>query len=258
MPMRHSIDELLERVYQLYPRGIWHRDPQYDVSEEQRRLVAARRQAGEDDAPWRAMLRRLDARLPDCSTEDRSYHLRGGGCDACYSARLDLPASSYGPKDCGRELGFLVSFVVPYYVIYSARSFYLEPGAEALSRRQEQRSPEEERARWAIAEELDRRFGSSSTFPTDQPVHHVIYVDPPPGSPKPKNEEPVMDREIRFELSPDEEPYARVIAEEIEATFAGHEPMPAEVGKIMVPDVVAGRGWMGDNSLYDCLFSHDL
>ncbi len=69
---------------------------------------------------------------------------------------------------------------------------------------------------------------------------------------------PAVNAVSSFEISPADEPFAKAIAEEIEATFPGHEPMPPEVGLTIVPDVVAGRGWFGEATLFGCLFSDDM
>ena len=58
---------------------------------------------------------------------------------------------------------------------------------------------------------------------------------------------------VTFELLPDERPYAEWIAREIEATF-GCEPLPPEVGTVLVPDLAAPQ-LPGEVRLYDCLFS---
>jgi hypothetical protein len=196
--MKHSLGELFELVYQFYPRGMWDIDPHYKVTEEQRRLVAARRLAGAKEEPWRVMLRRLVARFPECSIQNRSLHLPSGDCDACYSAWLNLP--TLGPGERDHALGFLVSFLVPYHVIYSSRFIHLDqPGED----------------------------GETNTR-----------------------------QEVHLELSPDEQLYARALAEEIATTFGDHyEPMPPEMGNVVVPDVVAGNKVMGEATLFHCLFT---
>jgi hypothetical protein len=203
LAMKHSVNELLEIAYRFYPRDMWTPEvgykPGYDDTEEHRRLVAARRQAGAEEEPWRAMLRRLNARFPECSIQNQCLHLLSGSCDACYSAWLWIHRTPE-QKDFTHCLAFWVSFVVPYYVIYSSR--------------------------WITLNKLDDEG------------------------------KPEMDREIRLDLSPDEQPYGRALEEEIKATFGSHfAPMPPEVGKIIVPDVVPGLKILGEATLYDCLFS---
>jgi hypothetical protein len=199
--VRHSLDQLLAVVYRFYPRGMNDTDAGYDDTEEHRRLVAARRHAGtgEPYERWRAMLRRLDACFPGRSVTNRSLHLPTGSIDACYSAWLDLPPSA---GEHARNLGFLVSFLVPSYVVYSSRMTHLDP-----------RDPASE--------------GRS------------------------------IRREFSFTFTGDEEPYVREIVREIEATYSGYEPMPPDVGNVIVPDVVAGLKLMGETTLYHCLFSDD-
>jgi hypothetical protein len=74
-----------------------------------------------------------------------------------------------------------------------------------------------------------------------------IYLDEPAGQRE-------SQREIRFQLSPDEVPYARGIAQEIEASYPDHEPMPPEVGKVVLPDLNVLHDF-GEVTLYDCLFT---
>ena len=59
---------------------------------------------------------------------------------------------------------------------------------------------------------------------------------------------------VTFDLLPDERPYAEWIAREIETTF-GCEPMPPEVGTVLVPDLATPK-LPGEVRLYDCLFSN--
>lgn len=62
-------------------------------------------------------------------------------------------------------------------------------------------------------------------------------------------------QDIRFAFTPDEETYVRAITGEILSVFPGHEPLPPEVGNVIVPDVVAGNQMMGQTTLYHCLFT---
>ena len=199
--MRHTLEQLLAVVYRFYPRGMSDTDAGYDDTEEHRRLVAARRHAG-TGVPyehWRAMLRRLDARFPERSVTNRALHLPTGNIDACYSAWLELPPS-VGEKS--RDLGFLVSVLVPCYLVYGYRIIPL---------------------------------GEHEKTDPEYPTRH----------------------DIRFTFTADEEPYVREIVREIEATYSGYEPMPPDVGHVIVPDVVAGLKLMGETQLFHCLFSDD-
>jgi len=62
-------------------------------------------------------------------------------------------------------------------------------------------------------------------------------------------------QEVRFAFTPDEEPYVRAVSEEISSIFPGYEPLPPEVGNVVVPDVVAGNQAMGKTTLFHCLFT---
>ncbi|WP_438035108.1 hypothetical protein [Sorangium sp. So ce204] len=53
----------------------------------------------------------------------------------------------------------------------------------------------------------------------------------------------------------EEEPVAREIAREIEATYPGYRPIPAELGNEVVPDVAMDTVLMGEATIYMCLFS---
>ena len=62
---------------------------------------------------------------------------------------------------------------------------------------------------------------------------------------------------MRFDLDGTERPYAPRIAEEIEATY-GHEPMPPEVGTVLVADVVisgARYHYVGKGLIHDYLLT---
>lgn len=63
------------------------------------------------------------------------------------------------------------------------------------------------------------------------------------------------DFETSFDLTPDEEPFARAATEEIERTFSGYEPINQDVGLTVVPDIVAGSRWFGEATIFTCLFS---
>ncbi|WP_437745824.1 hypothetical protein WMF39_12845 [Sorangium sp. So ce1504] len=54
---------------------------------------------------------------------------------------------------------------------------------------------------------------------------------------------------------PEEEPVAREIAGEIEATYPGYQPIPPELGNEVVPDVDMDGVSMGQATIYVCLFS---
>ncbi len=53
---------------------------------------------------------------------------------------------------------------------------------------------------------------------------------------------------------PEEEPVAREVTREIEATYPGYQMISREIGNEVVPDVSAGRDF-GSATIYTCLFS---
>ncbi len=60
---------------------------------------------------------------------------------------------------------------------------------------------------------------------------------------------------IHLPGTPEEEPVAREIAREIEATYPGYRQILPELGNELVPDVAMSVGLMGDATIYVCLFS---
>lgn len=51
-------------------------------------------------------------------------------------------------------------------------------------------------------------------------------------------------------------PYTQALIEEILSTFGGHyEPMPPDVGKVIVPEVATSVRAFGEATLYNCLLS---
>ena len=192
--MKQTPAELIATAYQFYPRGLEETDPRYKDSEEHRRLVQARLQASVEGNPWMTLLDRLQTRFPDNMVQNDSQHLPTGQNDAGYLGLLWLPTR--GPHEKSHQLGFLISFLVPAYVLYSA--------ANVLA-------------------------------PTTKPYPTA--------------------RHITLTLSPDEEPYARALTDEILAVFPGFEPLSPEVGNLPVPEVVSGIKSQGDRTLYQCLFT---
>jgi hypothetical protein len=249
--VKHTVDELTETVHRYYARGMSHEDPRRRQTEEYRRLSAARRQAGADNEPWRALLRNAHARFPDCSPSDGSLHLPTGEHDAGYCGALVLP---HMPGEHPRTVGFLISFLVPYYVIYSTRTvddverkpapdaarvqiFYHRDTMYVLPRRWWSR---------LLAKAVDglNRIGESRSRAPDDPMLARVR--------EMKNAAPGR-RDIHLDLSPEEQPYGTWLAQEIEATW-GCSPMPPEVGNVIVSDVATSGRAIGEARLFDCLF----
>jgi hypothetical protein len=233
--MKHSVEELTAIAYQYFPRGLWGSDPLYEQTAEYRRRVAERARASSDYDVWRTMLRRIWARFPrelhpEVMVENLSIFMQSpttGPLDRCFKAALWLPVR--GPAEKHHDLGFLISFVVPCYVVYSAR--HVEPPSPPVEGR----------------EMYFEIIGDT----------YYAHAEQPPGRPDvEKHETPdvEMKREISFELSEDEEPFARGIVEEIEAAFPDHDPMPPEVGQVILPDVNDLHAF-GEVTLFDCLFT---
>jgi hypothetical protein len=258
--MKHTINDLLEAVYRHYPRRIQSYDPRYKKSEEYLRLVAARRRAGAEAGPWRAMLRRLDEHLPEPGVQNRSFHLPTGGLDACYSGRLFLPAITPGEES--HALGVFVSFLVPYYVIYSSR-FVEDPEAteaRRAAREERDRSPYKT-VNVHLGETVIKMPAADLTpeLQAELDKLHKRYCEADPEALSralAEAERPCRRQVIRFDLSPDEQPCAARIAGEVEATF-GCEAMPPEVGNVIVGDVTTESRQFWEARIYDCLMSDD-
>jgi hypothetical protein len=193
------------------------------------------------------MLARLAKRWPE-AIQNRSLHLPAGECDACYSGALHLADHS---------LGFLVSFLVPYYVLYEAHTV---EDVETMPRRAPPPS-----------DTVDVYLGNTMFVVRADAIHPEVMSELAAREQRLREEvftgtmfAPKLDdlgrasrRVIGFEFSPDDQAYATVIAEDIEATFAC-QSMPPELGSIVVPDVATNARSLGEARLYDCLFSDDL
>lgn len=229
--MKHTLDELLAIVYRYYPRGVGfingaRNDKAITDSEEHARLVAARLQAATDER-WHAMRRRIQEHFPDAPLMNFSLHLPTGGHDACYSFAIDLPGAS---KD--RTLWFHVSFLAPYYIVHRS-------GTNDIVK--------EPRTDFFVVTLGGIRFHVSCSLSDPKLISRLDDEWMKPVT--------IKQHYITFDLLPDERPYAEWIAREIETTF-GCEPMPPEVGTVLVPELATPR-LPGEVRLYDCLFSDD-
>lgn len=231
--MKHSIEEFIDVVYRYYPRGVPWEDPSHTQTEEHRRLVDARRRAGADSDRWLGMLQRLRDQFPD-RVGDSSVYLLLGTYDACYSGSLYLPEAT---GEYSHKIAFRVSILVPCYIAYRLRVF-------------------------DDFGEIDKTKGLRATPRrlVHFYVHDTMYILPAsmvkPELVEPRPEMPARRKDISFDLSPDEQPYAEWITRDIEATW-GYERMPPKIGKVIVPGVATDSRALGEATLYDCLFSDD-
>ena len=234
--MNHTVVDLVAKAHEYFPRGIPSVDPRYGQSPEVLRQKAVRVPVSALYDPWRAMLDRLrlrfpEARVPAVHVENACYFLQVATAtnhDRCFTGQIWLPARS--PLETHHKLEFLVSFVVPYYVLQSS---HFEDDLETPE------VPAAQRGRIVI--EGDTMY----VFPPDPNA-----VDDEPKETKRRR------KEVRsFTLSSDEDAFARAIAEEIEVTFPGYQPISPEVGLTVVPDVEAGGKSFGEATIFTCLFS---
>jgi hypothetical protein len=233
--MQHSLDELVAIIRRHYPAGIASDDPHYRQSEEYQRLAAARRAAGAESERWYSLLERLAAEFRDLGMQDKSTHLPTGQHDAGYSGALHLPTA---PGEHHHAVGFMVSFLVPYYCLYSVRVVDDPEQAAAL------RAP---LTTVGVCHE-DTLF----ILPAEVVKPEVRAAE---AAEMARLADLARKQVISFDLSPDEVPYAVASARAIEETFTGYAALPREVGEIVVPDVATPGAPLGEARLYDCLFS---
>ncbi len=260
--MKHSVAELLETVYQYYPRGLTTDDPGYKETEAYRRLSDARRRAGVDRAAWSAFLGRASARFPQYTLVNGSLHLPMGTMDAGYSGCIILdvtpppvprpdplpdPDRRWWEKLPGPPtVGFMISFICPYYVTYIRRS------VDDIEKTEAQLRAPPPAVVHIVFEDVWRVLPISVVKPEiraqaqREDEERRQYL----------RQHPLQRLVIDFEPLPDERPIVDWLMRDIEANF-GSEFMPPEVGNVIVPDVVTTRRELGEARLYDCLLADD-
>ena len=189
--MKHTVDELLQIVYRHYPRGMWDFEPGYHDTAEFRRIDAARKEAASSKT-WLALLDRLNLRF-NGDIFNNSMALAGFKMDGCTWVTHGLPSRTSDPRDADL-LGLAISFIAPYYVLYSSRR-------------------------------IDRTYCDAVRF---------FYP---------------------FDLDDDEIADAQIMVDEMKVLYPEHEPMPPDIGNIVVPDVMAGNQAIGRATLYQCFFT---
>lgn len=228
--MKHTFDELVAIAHHYYPRDIEVGDPAYRSSAAYQRLVASRIQAGTGGRKvvWNDFLERAQVRFPSDQVNDDSSHLATGKFDACYSGAI------FRKKSDGSKLssiGFLISFVAPFYLVFSA---YKEPPVPDPER-------EAQAAKFPIVILHDTAYCVSADHPLARLAEPVPY-------------RPVGRRVIRFDFGPGEAPYADWLSAEIERTW-DVERLPPEIGHRVVPNVATENRQAGEATLFDCLFA---
>lgn len=121
--MKHSIEALLRESYRYYPRGEPFPAVGAKETPEYRNRQDAHDRASVDYPKWQALLQRIAERFPEeqypgAGIEDRCVFLRAPGMtpwSRCFSGSLWLPREL---RQTERRVGFQVSFVTPYYMVY--------------------------------------------------------------------------------------------------------------------------------------------
>ena len=222
--MKHSVEDLIGIVYQYYPRNVLSTEPHLGTSMEYQRLIAARKRAGADKGTWQALLKRVGTQFPGQLVQDHSLGLLGGGYGASYYAELYLPEPS-GKYE--HSIGFAVSFLVPYYALFSSR---------LVERVRQQR--------------LLTGPTASTIFEGDTCVILPGEKSLTHGS----ADEMEKHREFSFSFASDELSYAESLGREIELLF-GCQRLPPELASVIVPDISTSLREIGLATIFDCLFS---
>lgn len=145
--MQPTRSELLDLIYQFYPRGMMQLDRMhvppgdliYNDTEEHCRLFTAVARGRRVWKTWKAMIRRLGDRF---EVQDESLHVISGQIDSAYSGRVWLiPYHT--------SLNFHVSLLGPYYGINL-------PGI-----------PEEEALAREVAREIEATYPGYQTIPPE-------------------------------------------------------------------------------------------
>ncbi|MEZ4294769.1 MAG: hypothetical protein R3B70_07310 [Polyangiaceae bacterium] len=223
--MKHTIPELIDIARTYYPPGVPGDDARYKQSPEYSRLAAARRGAGANNRQWRTLLQQASEQFSSDVVHNDSLHLPTGTMDAAYSGKVFVKT---GTEDL--TIAFLISFVAPYYLLYSHRAV-LDPVKESASGPRFRLIFEGDTCTILPAEGGDMEEESAQNAMLIRSI-------------------------VRFDFSAEEKLYSEWLAQKIEATW-GYERMPPELGAIVVPDIATEKRAMGEATLYDCLFSDD-
>lgn len=238
--MKHTVPELLEIVYTYYPRGVQMDDPAYDGSPEHQRLVAARRDAGRDKERWNTLLDGLAHQWPGASVLNQSLHLAGGNFDAGYMAEVTSSEAT---------IGFVVSFLAPYYAVFTSRQELIPTPRSTPPGR----APEHERGLGALISLVGmiitrRRIPGICAWRPSWPSRRSAK-----GTVSPE-----MQKARSFDFTQKEADDAGRVARAIESIWADFEPLPPDVGRILVPDVSTNLRMLGAATLFDCLMTDHL
>jgi hypothetical protein len=143
--MKHSVEALFSASYKYYPRGEPFPATGAKATPEYRNRQEAHDRASAGYPKWKAMLQRIADRFPEqqypgAGIEDRCVFLQAPGMTPwgrCFAGSLWFPSEM---RPVERRVGFQVSFVVPYYMVYIwhdlpahkwiSDQFSFEPSAE--------------------------------------------------------------------------------------------------------------------------------
>jgi hypothetical protein len=218
--MKPSLEDLLPIIYQYYHPRSADQDglaelEEFNETPEHLRLIAARKRAGYEADAWRGLLQRLRERFPSCTVETMLAPLQAGRYDAAYTGKLNLPFALPHKQD-EYALGFLVSFIVPYFLIYRRRCRTMDSAPE--------RPP-------ASVDESE----------------YSEYLE--------AHGAPILWEPLGYEFTAEEAPYAKGLIEEIQAAYPGYSPMPPELLDVKVPDAWFSSDECGTETVFAHVFT---
>lgn len=237
LTMKHSPQELFDLIYQYFPRGIPALHPGYQQTPEYLRLLAVQRSAADMNTPWTAMLQRLALHFPH-------FHLLNDFSPTRSSVNpiLEYSASIALSSTADHWIEFAVSILAPYYRIQSGRVAQTPNPSEAPH------------VQSVFSDDTCFILPANATasqiemFTGLRNINGQEHLEPDVSAPE-------QICPLSFELSPDEQPIGAQIADEIELTFVGYEPLPPAIGQIIVPGIHSSLGINKGVTIYECLMS---
>lgn len=190
--MKHSAAELIDVVHHYFPVGYWPEDVQTTI-EYQRRLDAHNR-AKSDYPVWRLVLRRLRDSFPNVEVRNESLRFEASEAvpiDRCFAGTVELPPRSN--REQNHRLGFRLSFVVPYYFLYSTHQltdvegldFRIEfsftedeiPFATAIEREMAEAFPQHEKMSTDVGKIIVPNIATSLRLPDEATLFDCLFSD---------------------------------------------------------------------------------
>lgn len=123
-----TADALIQLLHRYYPSGVLADEPQYQASEEARRLEALLQTATGNTQAWDGFVQRLHEEFPGCMLWDRTLPH-----DPCYICAVALPRVEMGGNRYDAVI-CLLSRLAPVYALYAQHSLDAGPLLESWHR----------------------------------------------------------------------------------------------------------------------------